>query len=295
MKGPSASRPANRTTPRSTAANASSATRGEIGGSRRAGAAMHPQTSTAMDPSKDPARAAPEPPAKVPAEARQRLRLAYGRSAEAASMLPKEIVAAWESGLAASGLPLAGLDLPIPRPRVVFGAPVPVGVSAEQELLDLFLVARTPIADARDGITRALPPGHEIVDLHDVWLGERALPGQVCAADYRLRIRAADGAPLELGVLAAACSRLLAAESLPRTRDKGGRPIAYDLRPLLASASPDVVDAAGVATLRIRTRFDQERGVGRPEEVVAAIGDMLGAPLAIEETVRERLLLFGDP
>ena len=247
-----------------------------------------------MDPSKDPPHAAPGPPPTVPAEARQRLRLTYGRSAQAAGVPPKEIGAAWEAGMAASGLPIAGLDLPAPRPRVVFGAPVPVGVVTERELLDVFLVTRTPIADARAAINRALPPGHELVDLHDVWLGEPALPGQVCAADYRLRVGAADGSPLELASLATACAQLLAARTLPRTRDKAGRTISYDLRPLLASASAAVVDPHNVATLRIRTRFDQERGVGRPDEVVAAIADVLGVPLTIEETVRERLVLIGE-
>ena len=35
-------------------------------------------------------------------------------------------------------------------------------------------------------------------------------------------------------------------------------------------------------------------GTGRPEEVVAALADELGAPLAIDAIVRERLLLADE-
>jgi hypothetical protein len=54
-------------------------------------------------------------------------------------------------------------------------------------------------------------------------------------------------------------------------------------------------DAAGGAVgLRIRTRFDPERGVGRPEEVLAALSELAGAPLEVGSIVRERLVLAGE-
>ncbi|HEX5589606.1 MAG TPA: hypothetical protein VFX65_04885, partial [Candidatus Limnocylindrales bacterium] len=71
---------------------------------------------------------------------------------------------------------------------------------------------------------------------------------------------------------------------------------AYDLRPLLAAIEvirrPDDETRAGA--LRVRTRFDPERGVGRPDEVVAAIGELVGAPPTVAAIVRERLLLAGE-
>jgi len=91
-----------------------------------------------------------------------------------------------------------------------------------------------------------------------------------------------------------ACARLLAAPTLPRTRDKGGRSVGYDLRPLVTSI--DVLEAAPgrVAGLRIRTRFDPEKGVGRPEEVLAALSELAGTPLEATATIRERLLLADE-
>ena len=46
--------------------------------------------------------------------------------------------------------------------------------------------------------------------------------------------------------------------------------------------------------LRARTRFHPVLGTGRPEEVVAALGDAVGAPLVVTSIVRERLILAEE-
>jgi hypothetical protein len=40
--------------------------------------------------------------------------------------------------------------------------------------------------------------------------------------------------------------------------------------------------------------IDPNRGAGRPEEVLAALGDAIGEPLRPVRVVRERLVLVGD-
>ncbi len=55
------------------------------------------------------------------------------------------------------------------------------------------------------------------------------------------------------------------------------------------------VIAARPSELLVRTRFDAERGAGRPEEVVAALAETLGQPIEIGRTVRERLILDERP
>jgi radical SAM-linked protein len=240
-------------------------------------------------PSDDPGE---RPPA--PAEVRQRWRVTFRRATDPESSPAREVAAAWDAGLRSSGLPIAGLDLPVPRPRFVFGAPLAPGIAADRELMDIFLVARLPVADVREALRASMPPGHELLELRDVWLGEPALPGQVTAADYRVRVRAIDARRAGLAEFQAGCDRLLATGSLPRSRDKGGRSVSYDLRPLLAEVSATAIDLDGLVTLRVRTRFDPERGVGRPEEVVAALAEAMGASLEVLDLVRERLLLAGE-
>ncbi len=236
----------------------------------------------------------------APAESRQRWRLIYRRQPDAPPLPQRDQLAAWEAALVASGLPLAGLDLATPRPRLVFAASLAVGLPAERELLDLFLVDRRSVAEVRERLAGSLPTGHELIDVHDVWLGAPPLSGQVVAADYRVRVTTIDGVVPDATALAVNIQDLLAAAALPRTREKGGRSIPYDLRPLVARIEVEPGDAATVPVpgsavqLRIRTRFDPERGVGRPEEVLAALSELAGVPLAAQSITRERLLLAGE-
>ena len=84
----------------------------------------------------------------------------------------------------------------------------------------------------------------------------------------------------------------MAARSLPRQRAKGGTLVDYDLRPLLVDVK--VIGSGPPVQIRARTRFDPVRGTGRPEEVVAALGDRLGRTLEVGSVVRERLLLVDE-
>ena len=241
-----------------------------------------------------------------PAEPRQRWRLVYRRRPDAPALPQRDQSAAWDAALISSGLPLAGLDLAVPRPRIVFAASLTVGMPAERELLDLFLVARRSVTEVRERLAGSLPTGHELIEVHDVWLGAPALSGQVVAADYRLNVTTLEGVMPDAAALAGGIRRLLAADALPRTRDKGGRAIPYDLRPLVAGieVQPSIEVQAGDAApesipplavrLRMRTRYDAERGVGRPEEVLAALSELSGMTLTAQSTTRERLYLAGE-
>jgi len=156
----------------------------------------------------------------------------------------------------------------------------------ERELADIVLTEFVPTWRVREGLAEHLPAGWRLVDVHDVWLGSPALAGQVVAADYRIEAASSDA-----DALAAAATGLLAATELPRERLKGGSTVRYDLRPLLADVG--VVSVGPPVVLRVRTRFDPVLGTGRPDEVVAALGDAVGSPLVIASLVRERVIL-GD-
>ncbi len=107
------------------------------------------------------------------------------------------------------------------------------------------------------------------------------------AADYRIEI-----APvLDPRGLVTAARSLLEARELPRTRPKGGDVVTYDLRRLLVNLT---VDAERGTPIRVRTRIHPEFGSGRPEEVLAALGERVGSPLDVRSVVRERLVLSDD-
>jgi hypothetical protein len=152
----------------------------------------------------------------------------------------------------------------------------------------------------RSALEPVVPADHEIVGLHDVWIGEPSLVSRVVAADYRIVVRPdAPGAgdetgpePLPPGSLAAACRRLMAAERLDRRRKKADREVAYDLRPFLLDLEPEGADGEGLLWMRLAA--DQAAGVGRPDEVVMAVAEAGATRLAMVEGVRERLWLVDE-
>jgi hypothetical protein len=217
---------------------------------------------------------------------RQRWRLVLAREADAPDSVGREVGDAWEAALEAGGLPIYrphGRS----RARVAFGAPIPPRMPLERELADIVLTEMVAAWVVRDALDGRIPEGWRLIDVFDVWLGAPALAGQVVAADYRIELDGVDGPRAS-----AAATSMLAGRSLQRARQKGGATVSYDLRPLLADLV--VLDPGPPLVMRARTRFDPVLGTGRPEEVVAALGDAAGVSATIRSIVRERLVLSDD-
>ena len=217
---------------------------------------------------------------------RQRWRLVLARDAGAAGPTGRDLIDAWEAALDASGLPLVR-PVGRARARIAFGAPVPAAMALERELADILLTEMVAGWQVREALAGRLPEGWRLIDLHDVWLGAPALAGQVAAADYRIDLGDADAV-----VIDAAARALLASDRVPRERPKGGETVTYDLRPLVVDVV--VADAGSPLIVRARTLFHPALGTGRPEEVVAALGDLAGRALVPRSIVRERLILADE-
>ncbi|HEY7937092.1 MAG TPA: TIGR03936 family radical SAM-associated protein [Candidatus Limnocylindrales bacterium] len=219
-------------------------------------------------------------------EAVQRWRIAFRRGAPALDLGPAEIARSWEGALLAAGLPLVLSAAATPRPRLSFAAPLPPGRLAEHDLADVVIGERWTAARLRALLVASLPAGFELVDLFDVWLGAPALTSVLNAMSHRALVCGAD--PLEV---VAAAETLLAADRLDRTRSKGAeRSVQYDLRPLILglAAIPGVVGPEQTI-VRMILRTSSDGPSGRPDEVILALGEVLGASLEVAELVRERL------
>ena len=132
-----------------------------------------------------------------------------------------------------------------------------------------------------------LPEGWRLVDLYDVWLGAPAAGRPGRAADYRID---AGGADATRTTRSSGSAALLAADRAPAGAPKGGDDRAattcgrslVDVRAWSTRARP-WSSASGRGSTRCS-------GTGRPEEVVAALGDALGPARGGRSVVRERLL-----
>lgn len=241
-------------------------------------------------------------------EVRQRWRIVFARGEEARYLSHLDAVKAWERAFRRGDIPIATSEGFSPRPRLVFAAPLSLGMLADHELADLYLAEKLTAFDLRARLDQAMPPGYEVVDLYDVWSGAPALAPRLVAADYRMTLL-----NVEPGRLVDAAERLMAAARLPRERLKETRTVKYDLRPLLLAirvgppdalpeaerkaardAEPDAgshaapdADAASAVGLWVRLRHSQDLGSGRPDEVVAALAEEMGLQLVGQSELGE--------
>ena len=210
----------------------------------------------------------------------QRLRVKFARGAEIEYISHLDVMRAWERALRRATIPLAYSHGFHPQPRIALAAPLPVGVTSEGELMDVFLCQRLQPREFLNKVRPQLPPGLEILDVREVPLEEPSLQSRVRFADYRADIRSdLPGWEIEERV-----RQLLEATEVLGERRREGKVRRYNLRPLVERL---VVESWNESKrLRMRLR-NSPSGAARPDEVVEALG--LGRHAA--RVHREHLLL----
>jgi radical SAM-linked protein len=227
---------------------------------------------------------------------RQRWRILFRRDEDARFLAHLDAMKLWERALRRAGIPVAQTEGMSPRPRIVFAAPLPLGMLAEREIVDIVLSRRLTVADLRARLTASLPPGFGLVDLFDVWLHAPSVASQLTGASYRIDVAGRADAPCGGAQVTRAARAILESERLDRRRQKEKKVVAYDLRPLIVSLEVlDWGDAdGGAGSIRTVVRHSQDEGTGRPDEVVAALAEAIPAELEVVRAVRERLILADD-
>jgi len=190
------------------------------------------------------------------AERRQRLWLTFAVEGDLRWLGHLDLFRAWERTLRRAGLPLLYSQGFNPRPRMAIASPLPVGFTGEAEMLDLLLTRPLPLPEVIHRVRPQLPAGLVLHSVEEVDLRLPSPQSQLQAAEYIVQLQTGS-VDLEERV-----QELLAADSCLRER-RGRR---YDLRPLIKSLSVE-----GGQRLRMVLRAG-DRGTGRPDEVLLALG-----------------------
>ncbi len=164
----------------------------------------------------------------------------------------------------------------------------------ERELIDMTLTELLLIHEVRAAVAAAAPVGYRLVDLYDVWLSSPTLASLVTAGEYRTRVEVEGGAVPSAADARTGICALLVAERIDVVRAKGQGEATIDIRPHLYWLRL-VGDTSATFELEMRLRLGGEGGIGRPDEVVAALGERLGLRLSARDVVRERIVLADDP
>lgn len=197
---------------------------------------------------------------------RQRLRLRFSRGEEVKFLSHLDLMRLWERAFRRAGAPLAYSEGFTPHPRISLAAPLPIGVTSDVELMDVWLTRWMSPDSFSVAVRRQLPQGISLGEVGIIGLNVPSLQSQVRLAEYRVEVETEKGRD----EVEAALSSLLSSTELPwhHFRDTGAR--YYDLRSLVDDLWL-VSHEDSLCVLGMRLRCDMS-GSGRPEQVTAALG-----------------------
>jgi radical SAM-linked protein len=204
-----------------------------------------------------------------------RLRITFSKGGTLAYASHLDLMRVWERALRRAGVPLAYSQGFNPRPKLQLAAALPLGHTAEAELLDVWLERSLDVAPFAKALVSALPDGLAMSEVRQVVLEEPALPTQVVSAEYRVEVVSGETAEQ----VEARIEQVLAAEGLLQEQARPGRAgKQYDLRPLierlwLEQASEPVEGGVEEERVVLGMRLAAREGAtARPEAVLEALG-----------------------
>ncbi len=206
-----------------------------------------------------------------------RLRLKFSRGEKLKFLSHLDLMRLWERALRRAGMPPSYSEGFSPHPKISLAAPLPVGVTSQAEIMDVFVGRRVTPGLFVQRVVPQLPEGIAIIDILAVNLQAPSLQSRLRLAEYIVEINAEGNERSAEEAIAS----LLAKKELAwhHARDTGER--YYDLRVLI----DDIwLESKTDSSCRIgmRLRCDSS-GSGRPEQVVKALGfDEM--PVSIERT-----------
>jgi len=166
-----------------------------------------------------------------------------------------------ERSLRRARLPLAYSEGFRPHPKINIAAPLPLGITSEEELAEVWLKQALPLADIEAQLANAAPPGMEFGAFEEIVGKVPKLQTQTLSAEYCVEVIE------KINDLAERVHALLAEKEILMERRKKGRVRQYDLRPLIQKM--DVREDSG-QQISIRLAL-QEGATGRVDEVLKAL------------------------
>jgi radical SAM-linked protein len=196
----------------------------------------------------------------------QRLRIKFSRGPEIKYISHLDIVRLWQRAFNRAGIQIAFSSGFSPHPRIALAAPLPLGVTSEAELMDIYIIRGVAPQFFVSALNQELPPGMKVEKVYPMASELPSLQAQISHAEYKVEVEI-DKGPADIQ---AELAGLLAREHFPWQHMRDTGPHCYDLRALIndlwvASWQPPV----GCLGMRL---VCGNSGSGRPEQVTAALG-----------------------
>lgn len=186
----------------------------------------------------------------------QRLRITFGKLGSQKYIGHLDLAKTWERILRRAEISLSYSQGFNAHPRIQLATALPLGITSECELMDVWLDHATPLDGLPDHLMSVSPPGLPVYNIEEIPAKAPSLPSLLQSAIYVFT-------PLiEIEELPQRVADFLTQTRVVRSR----RDRPYDLRPL-------VLDMKVEADNKLRVEMIQtEQAAGRPDELIEALG-----------------------
>lgn len=196
----------------------------------------------------------------------QRLRLTFSQGGAMRYVGHLDMVRTWERSLRRAAVPLAYTSGFNPGPRLFFASGLPLGCTGRAELADVVLNTAMEPTAFQAQVAPHLPPGLVLYHVEEAPLKTPALQAVLKASLWQVDV-ASDAAP---DTLRARITDFLQAETVTAGKQRKGRQVSYDLRPLVLAVSHEGQPEAGWHRLLMTLRSEPS-ATGRADAVLAAL------------------------
>lgn len=193
----------------------------------------------------------------------QRIRVWFRKGDRVRYISHLDVLRFWERAIRRAELPLSYSQGFTPHPKLAFASPLPVGFTAEREVMDVTLDERVPIDEFARRLRVESTEDLAVVAVEEVALNAPPPQAAMLWADYSMAMPGLQPAEAE-----AAIQQFNQRETIPWREERGERIREYDLR--TATAWLRWRPADGGVVLSMRMQADQLL-TARPEAIAAAL------------------------
>jgi radical SAM-linked protein len=193
---------------------------------------------------------------------KQRLHITFSKFDALVYTSNLDIAKIWERVMRRAELPILYSEGFNQRPRIALASALPLGISSECELLDVSLRERIALDGLSDRLQNASPPGLRTNQIIEVPVRNPALQTRVRSSEYRLQL----DEDVVRSEIQTRIDNMLKADTLIWERERKGKTIAVDVRPLILGL---YLDEAGNLITHLVVG---DQGNLRPDQVVEALG-----------------------
>lgn len=200
-----------------------------------------------------------------------RLRVRFRKVGKIRFTSHRDVARIWERALRRTGLPIAYSEGFNPRPRLSFGLALSTGHESNAEYLDIELddsrAGSVDVEAVPAALSRVLPDGMDATAAVEVDRRGPSLQHAVTSCTWRI-----DASGVDAETAAGAVARALAADQIIVTRERKGKQVVDDVRPLVLGLDVDGPTEDGI---RLIAELGTQPRAIRPAELLAALDSAL--------------------